>query len=100
MLVNISGPAVINDFVVWTAAMDFAGQKLAEFLLVRILVAFGIVGFVVGYATSNFNLMALINAVGFIITVLLVVPDWPWFNRNPLPWLEPLNPDPSLIKKK
>lgn len=72
--------------------MDFEGQKQAEALLVRLLVAFAAIGFIAGYATGNFALMAYINAAGLVITLLAVVPDWPFFRRNPLNWLPPLNP--------
>jgi signal peptidase complex subunit 1 len=72
--------------------MDFEGQRLAEQWLIKLLVLFAAVGFLVGYVTSNFSLMAYINAGGLAITTLLVVPDWPFFRRHPLNWLPPLNP--------
>lgn len=28
------------------------------------------------------------------------LPDWPWWNRHPLEWLEPLEEDPEPEKKK
>jgi signal peptidase complex subunit 1 len=73
--------------------MDFEGQKLAESLIYRLLVLFGAVGFVVGYAAGSFRLMVLINAAGLALTLLVVVPNWPIFNRHPLSWLPPLNPE-------
>ncbi|KAI8465672.1 MAG: microsomal signal peptidase 12 kDa subunit-domain-containing protein [Monoraphidium minutum] len=76
--------------------MDFEGQKLAETLLYRLLVLFGAIGFLVGYAVGSFRLMVLINAGGLALTLLAVVPNWPWFNRNPLSWLPPLNPDDAV----
>jgi signal peptidase complex subunit 1 len=72
--------------------MDFEGQKLAEQWLIRLLVAFAAVGFLGGYVTANFALMAYINAAGLAITTLLVVPDWPFFRKHPFNWLPPLNP--------
>lgn len=73
--------------------MDFEGQKYAEYLLVRILLAFAAAGFVIGYVLGSFQLMAIVNAVGLAFTLLLVVPDWPWFSRHPLEWLPPLKGD-------
>jgi signal peptidase complex subunit 1 len=73
--------------------MDFQGQKYAEYLLVRIILAFAAAGFLVGYVLGSFQLMAIINAVGLVVTLLLVVPDWPLFNRHPLEWLQPLKGD-------
>jgi signal peptidase complex subunit 1 len=72
--------------------MDFEGQKLAEQWLMKLLIAFAALGFLGGYLTANFALMAYINAAGLAITCLLVVPDWPFFKRHPLNWLPPLNP--------
>jgi signal peptidase complex subunit 1 len=72
--------------------MDFEGQRLAEQWLIKLLIVFATVGFLVGYLTANFALMAYINAAGLAITTLLVVPDWPFFRRHPLNWLPPLNP--------
>lgn len=77
--------------------MDFEGQKQAELLLYRLLVLFGAIGFVSGYAASSFRLMVLINAGGLALTLLLVVPNWPFFNRNPLKWLPPLNPEETAV---
>jgi signal peptidase complex subunit 1 len=72
--------------------MDFQGQKAAELWISRVLVAFAAVGFLAGYLLSNFLLMVYINVVGLAVTLLLVVPDWPVFNKHPLQWLPPLNP--------
>lgn len=60
--------------------------------MVRLLIAFAVVGFLVGYATGNFSLLVYINAVGLAVTLALVVPDWPFFRRHPLNWLPPLRP--------
>jgi signal peptidase complex subunit 1 len=73
--------------------MDFQGQKQAEQLIYQLLVAFAAAGFLAGYATGSFDVMVYVNAAGLALTMLAVVPDWPWFNRNPLSWLPPLNPD-------
>ncbi|GBF93787.1 signal peptidase complex subunit 1-like [Raphidocelis subcapitata] len=72
--------------------MDYEGQKQSEALITRLLVLFAAIGFLGGYAVGSFSLMVAVNAAGLAITLLLVVPDWPWFNRNPLSWLPPLYP--------
>lgn len=79
--------------------MDFQGQKLAELWLTRLLSVFGAVGFLVGYLFSDFALMVYINLAGLALTLLLVVPDWPLFNKHPLQWLPPLNPGKSQDKE-
>ncbi|KXZ52451.1 hypothetical protein GPECTOR_9g495 [Gonium pectorale] len=73
--------------------MDFVGQKLAENLLMWIVVLFAAVSFVAGYALKDFSLMVKINGVGLALTLACVLPDWPFFNRNPWKWLPPLEPE-------
>lgn len=69
--------------------MDFEGQRRAEQHLLHALLLFGLVGFVAGYATSSFRLMVYVCAAGLVVSLLLVVPDWSWYNRHPVPWLPP-----------
>lgn len=38
--------------------------------------------------------MLIIYGVGVILTCLITVPNWPFFNRHPLKWL-----DPSEVEK-
>lgn len=75
--------------------MDFVGQQKAENLLIRLLIAFGALGFLVGYVLQDFSVMVYINGAGLALTLLAVVPDWPFYNTNPLNWLPPLNPGQS-----
>lgn len=79
--------------------MDFQGQKLAEQLLFYILIIFATISFVVGYAMKDFSLMTKINGVGLFVTVVAVLPDWPWYNKHPLRWLPALKP-PTKVSKK
>lgn len=72
--------------------MDFEGQRLAEALLIRLLVGFAAAGFLAGYALGSFPLMAYITAAGLVVTSAVVVPDWPFYRRQPHSWLPPLNP--------
>ncbi|KAL5731245.1 hypothetical protein ACHQM5_003993 [Ranunculus cassubicifolius] len=70
--------------------MDWQGQKLAEQLMQILLVAFAVAAFVVGYTIGSFPMMLLIYAGGVVITTLITVPNWPFFNRHPLKWLDPI----------
>eukprot|EP00958_Prasinococcus_capsulatus_P016408 scaffold1809_cov386-Prasinococcus_capsulatus_cf.AAC.37 len=36
---------------------------------------------------EDFKLMVQIFAAGVALAFIVSVPDWPWFNRNPLEWL-------------
>ena len=67
--------------------MDFKGQKLSELMYQICLYIFGVVGFVVGFATGSFRNMMLIYGVGVMMAIVIAVPDWPYFNQNPQRWL-------------
>ncbi|CAM8967166.1 unnamed protein product [Rhodiola kirilowii] len=71
--------------------MDWQGQKLAEQLMQILLVSFALGGFATGYILGSFQLMLLIFAGGVALTSLITVPNWPWFNKHPLTWLEPVD---------
>ncbi|KAF8040887.1 hypothetical protein BT93_B2952 [Corymbia citriodora subsp. variegata] len=70
--------------------MDWQGQKLAEQLMQTMLVAFAVVAFATGYTIGSFQMMILIYAGGVVLTTLVTVPNWPFFNRHPLKWLDPI----------
>ncbi|CAN6351653.1 unnamed protein product, partial [Urochloa humidicola] len=70
------------------ARMDWQGQKRAEMLMQVLLVAAAVAAFLVGYVRGDFQLMLLVYAGGVVLTALVTVPNWPFFNRNPLKWLD------------
>ncbi|GAA0177418.1 hypothetical protein LIER_29692 [Lithospermum erythrorhizon] len=55
---------------------------------------------------GSFQTMMFIYAGGVIFTSLLTVPNWPFFNRHPLTWLEPTEaekhpkPEPASSSSK
>ncbi|KAF2095150.1 microsomal signal peptidase 12 kDa subunit [Rhizodiscina lignyota] len=67
--------------------IDFEGQRLAENLNVGILVAIGAISFLAGYITQDIALTLWIGLAGTALTFLVVVPPWPFFNRNAVQWL-------------
>ncbi|KAJ4974080.1 hypothetical protein NE237_007254 [Protea cynaroides] len=89
-----------------TFEMDWQGQKLAEQLMQIMLVAFAAVAFITGYIMGSFQMMLIIYAAGVVLTTLITVPNWPFFNRHPLKWLDPIEterhpkPQPVTSKKK
>uniref|UniRef100_A0A251U1L5 Signal peptidase complex subunit 1 n=3 Tax=Helianthus annuus TaxID=4232 RepID=A0A251U1L5_HELAN len=74
--------------------MDWQGQKVAEQLMQIMLVVFAIAAFVTGYIAGSFELMMYVYAGGVVLTILTTIPNWPFFNRHPLKWL-----DPSEVEK-
>lgn len=73
--------------------MDWQGQKLSEKMMEIMLVAFAIAAFAIGYTIGSFQMMLLIYAGGVVLTALITVPNWPFFNRHPLSWLDPSEAD-------
>ncbi|PWA41779.1 Microsomal signal peptidase 12kDa subunit [Artemisia annua] len=69
--------------------MDWQGQKVAEQLMQIMLVVFAIGAFLTGYITESYQLMVYIYAAGVVLTTLVTVPNWPFFNLHPLKWLDP-----------
>lgn len=69
--------------------MDWQGQKRAEMLMQIFLVASAVAAFAIGYLMRDFRLMMLIYAGGVVLTAFITVPNWPFFNRHPLKWLDP-----------
>lgn len=66
--------------------MDLKGQELAEFLLQIILFGSSLAGFVVGYMFNSFALSLGVLAVGTVVATIILVPDWPFYNKNPNKW--------------
>ncbi|KAL8253558.1 hypothetical protein R6Q59_031779 [Mikania micrantha] len=91
-----------------TFTMDWQGQKVAEQLMQIMLVVFAIAAFITGYIVGSFELMIYVYAGGVVLTILTTIPNWPFFNRHPLKWLDPSeaekHPKPqvtgSVSKKK
>ncbi|CDH58332.1 predicted protein [Lichtheimia corymbifera JMRC:FSU:9682] len=75
----------IADYFEWT--IDFEGQKLAEQLTHLIPTLFAVIGFVVGYSMQSLLVTLEIFGAGLVLTMLLVLPPWPMYNRHPLKWL-------------
>lgn len=67
--------------------IDFEGQRLAELITTFLLGAAGILAFFVGFLTQDIKLSLYIGFAGTAITFLAVVPPWPFYNKNPEPWL-------------
>jgi len=84
--------------------MDWQGQKVAEQLMQIILLIFAVVALATGYVMGSFQLMVLIYAAGVVLTALIIGPNWPFFNRHPLKWLDSSEadryPKPQIVSKK
>eukprot|EP00325_Prymnesiales_sp_UTEX-LB-985_P006201 CAMPEP_0174707714 /NCGR_PEP_ID=MMETSP1094-20130205/10153_1 /TAXON_ID=156173 /ORGANISM="Chrysochromulina brevifilum, Strain UTEX LB 985" /LENGTH=77 /DNA_ID=CAMNT_0015906139 /DNA_START=193 /DNA_END=426 /DNA_ORIENTATION=+ len=52
------------------------------------VIIFGLLGFVVGYIQQDFRMTFYFLATGGGTSAVICLPDWPWWNRHPLKWLE------------
>ena len=109
--------------------MDFEGQRLSELIFYWIVLAFGGVGWVIGYMKQDFTPVFQAWLVGVVLSIVvsklkrnwfiqvfcrifcwrmvwltfsppslqieflfklrkICVPDWPFYNRNPIKWLD------------
>ncbi|KAJ4961427.1 hypothetical protein NE237_021337 [Protea cynaroides] len=70
------------------------------------LVAFAVGAFSTGCTMDSFQMMLVIYAAGVVLITLITVPNWPFFNRHPLKWLDPIEAErhpklqPVTSKKK
>ncbi|KAM7455700.1 hypothetical protein BLSTO_03542 [Blastocystis sp. subtype 1] len=66
--------------------MDFKGQKLAFFLTYLIIISFSVIGALAGIVMDSFYLAFKIVVAGLIVASVVCIPDWPFYNRNPVQW--------------
>ncbi|CAO2649407.1 Nn.00g067920.m01.CDS01 [Neocucurbitaria sp. VM-36] len=71
--------------------IDFEGQRLAELLTTVLLGAAGIIAFLVGFMTQDIRLSLYVGLAGTALAFVVVVPPWPFYNKNPEGWLPPHN---------
>jgi len=71
--------------------IDFHGQKLADTLSTVLLIISAIIAFIVGFVQQDIYLMLWIGLAGTAFTAFVVVPPWPFYNRNPEKWLNSTN---------
>jgi signal peptidase complex subunit 1 len=53
--------------------MDYEGQRLSELLFYWIILAFGIVGWIIGFFKEDFMICAIAVAIGTTISVVVSV---------------------------
>ncbi|KAL2823985.1 microsomal signal peptidase 12 kDa subunit-domain-containing protein [Aspergillus cavernicola] len=70
--------------------IDFHGQQTTEILSTALLVVSGVVAFLVGYIFQDLYLTLWTGLAGTLITGLVVIPSWPFYNKHPEKWLGPL----------
>ena len=69
--------------------MDFEGCVLCERMYMFILLMFSTVGWIWAWNVQKMWIATYSCAAGLLVSYILCVPDWPWFNRHPLSWQQP-----------
>lgn len=68
-------------------SQDFKGQFWCERFFQVLVVLFGLAGFAVGYMKQDFRVTFQFLSAGGGISAVICLPDWPWWNRNPVSWI-------------
>ncbi|KAL4789546.1 microsomal signal peptidase 12 kDa subunit-domain-containing protein [Aspergillus venezuelensis] len=76
--------------------IDFYGQQLTETLSTVLLILSGVVSFFVGYISEDIYLSLWTGLAGTILTGLVVIPAWPFYNKHPEKWLVPAAGGPGV----
>ncbi|CAG0912980.1 unnamed protein product [Notodromas monacha] len=71
--------------------LDYDGQRRAERLFHVIVILFGAVGLIWGYAIQQFSQTVYILGAGFALAAALVLPPWPMYRLKPLNWQKPVD---------
>ncbi|KAF0692720.1 Aste57867_16231 [Aphanomyces stellatus] len=74
--------------------VDYQGQKLAENLMNLIFAVICIPAWIYGWTQDDFTYPLYACGGATALATLVVLPNWPFFNRNPVQWR------PSLKKSK
>ncbi|KAL2866312.1 signal peptidase complex subunit 1 [Aspergillus lucknowensis] len=102
--------APIQD--VFEGQIDFHGQRITEILSTALLIVSGVsaqvlilsypmytpltinaakvIAFLTGYIFQDMHITLWVGLVGTLITGLVVIPPWPFYNKHPENWLVPL----------
>jgi signal peptidase complex subunit 1 len=78
--------------------MDLKGQRLCEALCFYLVLATTVGAFAAGVYTQSLKNLFLVYAGGVSITFLVGVPNYPWYNRHPLKWLDPIEQEQDEAK--
>lgn len=69
--------------------VDFKGQQLSELIFQVVTISATVIGFFYGWYAQSFERTFQCWAVGVGVAVVLCVPDWWFYRKNPITWREP-----------
>ena len=71
--------------------MDFKGQQLANKRGNTGIVISAVLAFFVGYFMQDLMMTLYVYAVGVFVTLVVVAPNWPAYNKDPIKWTKGKN---------
>ena len=83
-----------------SAAVVIPPLELSEYIYYVLTILFGAIAWVVGFVHEDFSLTVYGWSIGLGLSLILCIPDWPFFNRNPVQWLEKIKGAPKAPKTK
>ena len=75
------------------------GQKLSENIHYFLVILFGGIAWLYGYYLNDFEKTFYGWAAGLGLSLIICIPDWPFYNRHPVEWLDEI-PEHSTEAKK
>jgi len=67
--------------------IDFEGQRLSELVCTTLLSLSAVVALITGFVQQDIYLTLLVGLGGTLLTMIAVVPSWPFYNQHPQRWL-------------
>ena len=78
---------------------DYLGQKLSENIHYFLVILFGAISWFYGYYLGDFEKTFYGWSVGLGLSLIITIPDWPFYNRHQVQWLDELPEYSSETKK-
>jgi len=63
--------------------IDFEGQRISELVCTALLSISAVLALVIGYVKQDIYLTLWVGLGGTVLTMLAVVPPWPFYNQHP-----------------
>ncbi|PWN35324.1 microsomal signal peptidase 12 kDa subunit [Meira miltonrushii] len=67
--------------------IPFQGQRLADRINQEVIVMGAIVAWIIGYFADNLFLCMSVFGFSCFVALVVAVPPWPMYHRNPVIWL-------------
>ncbi|KAL7753463.1 hypothetical protein RI367_001238 [Sorochytrium milnesiophthora] len=74
---------------IFTAPMDFEGQRLAERISQYLLIGSAALGLVAGFVMQQLSITFGTFGVGVFLTSVLCIPSWGMYRKHPIAWAKP-----------